>query len=126
MGVWSTPVKDTPDTLEGVAAWVERYCKEAGYKPGCSGLDRSVQLCNGTDCDPGLLVTVYGGAADAGDYFEAFFTSSKRKGQIVGVVVGRSERHPTVWKYGGTRRLLEAFLSTMDVCPARPNQQGCP
>lgn len=120
VGVWSTPVKDTPETLEGVAAWVENLCQEA--YDDCSGLDRSRSeaLCNGTDCDPGLLVT-----SDSG-YVEAFFTGGKHKGQMVSVVVGRSERHPTVWKYGGARRLLEAFLATMDVCPARPNQQGCP
>ncbi len=120
VAVWSSPAKDTPETLEGVAAWVEQYCKLAGKS--CSGLDRSVPLCNGTGCDPGLLVTV------DGDFVEAFFTGGKHKGQMIGVEVGRPESAEPVAKYGGARRLLEGFLSGMGVCPARPDQSqpGCP
>ena len=75
----------TPETLEGIASWAERYCKQAGAS--CSGLDRSVPLCNGTDCDPGLLVTV------DGDFVQAFFTGGKHKGQMIVVEVGRPEWH---------------------------------
>jgi hypothetical protein len=64
VAVWSAPAKDTPQTPEGVAAWVEQYCKLAG-RSSCSGLDRSVPLCNGTNCDPGLLVTVDGDSVEA-------------------------------------------------------------
>lgn len=120
VAVWSAPAKDTPETLEGVAAWVEQYCKLAGKS--CSGLDRSVPLCNGTDCDPGLLVTV------DGDFVEAFFTGGKHKGRMIAVEVGLPESAEPVAEYGGARRLLEGFLSGMGVCPARPDQSqpGCP
>lgn len=120
VAVWSAPAKDTPETLEGVAAWVNTYCKLAGAS--CSGLDRSVPLCNGTDCDPGLLVTV------DGEFVEAFFTGGTHQGRMIVVEVGLPERAENVAKYGGARRLLEGFLSGMGVCPARPDQApaGCP
>ena len=113
VAVWSAPATDTPETLEGVAAWVEQYCKLAGRS--CSGLDRSVPLCNGTDCDPGLLVTDDG-------FVEAFFTGGKHKGRMIAVEVGLPEWAEPVAEYGGARRLLEGFLSGMGVCPARPDQ----
>lgn len=120
VAVWSAPAKDTPETPEGVATWVEQYCKLAGNS--CSGLDRSVPLCNGTDCDPGLLVTV------DGDFVEAFFTGGKHKGRMIAVEVGLPESAEPVAEYGGARRLLEDFLSGMGVCPAQPDQSqpGCP
>ena len=120
VAVWSAPAKVTPETTEGVAAWVEQYCKVGGKS--CSGLDQSVPLCNETDCDPGLLVTV------DGDFVEAFFTGGKHEGRIVAVEVGLPESASPVAEYGGSRRLLEGFLSGMGVCPARldQSQPGCP
>ena len=29
VAVWSTPVNDTPETPDGIAAWVKQYCKQA-------------------------------------------------------------------------------------------------
>lgn len=121
VAVRSAPAQDTPETLEGVAAWVERYCTLAGKS--CSGLDRSVPLCNGTDCAPGLLVTV------DEEFVEAFFTGGTHKGRMIGAEVGVPEGHPNAAEYGGARRLLEGFLSGLGVCPARPDDQapaGCP
>lgn len=120
VAVRSAPAKDTPETREGVAAWVERYCTLTGRS--CSGLDRSVPLCNGTDCDPGLLVT------DDSDFVEAFFTGGKHEGRMIAVEVGLPESAEPVAEYGGARRLLEGFLSGMGVCPAHPDQSppGCP
>jgi len=119
--VWSTPAKDTPATLEGVAAWVEKYC-ELSAKFSCPGvLDRAVPLCNESDCHSGLLETFT-------DESQAFFTGGDHEGQLVVIAVWRPELDDTVKKYGGARRLLEGFLSGMDVCPARPDQTppGCP
>jgi hypothetical protein len=120
VAVRSAPAKDTPETPEGVAAWVEQYCKLAGKS--CSDLDRSVPLCNGTDCDPGLLVTI-----DTA-FVEAFFTGGKHNGRMIAVEVGLPESAEPVAEYGGARQLLEGFLSGMGVCPARPDQApvGCP
>jgi len=120
VAVWSTPVTATPETLKDVASWVKRYCKQTGGS--CSDLDRSVPLCNGTDCDPGLLVT------DDDEFVQAFFTDGKHKGRMIVMEVGLPESHQNAAKYGGSRRLLEGFLSEMGVCPARPDQApaGCP
>jgi hypothetical protein len=122
VAVWATPARDTPQTLEGVGAWVEQYCQHAGSP--CPGVkDQAVPLCNERwDCHPGLLVPF------AGREFRAFFTGGDFGGQMVGVDVGRPDWHESLAKWGGARRLLEAFLSTMDVCPARPGQMppGCP
>ena len=62
---------------------MKRYCKQTGGR--CSGLDRSVPLCNGTDCDPGLLVT------DDDDFVQAFFTDGKHKGRMIVMEVGLPE-----------------------------------
>jgi hypothetical protein len=120
VAVWSAPANDTPETPEGIATWVEQYCKLGGHS--CSGLDRSLPLCNGIDCDPGLLVT------DDSDFVEAFFTGGKHQGRIVAVEVGLPEWAEPVAEFGGARRLLEGFLSGMGVCPAQPDQSqpGCP
>ena len=65
--------------------------------------------------------------ADGRDYFYGFFTGDSHRDRIVIVGVHRPDGDPTLIPYGGSRRLLEAFLSTMDVCPAvRPDQAGCP
>ena len=118
--VWSTPAKDVPATLEGVTAWVRKYCDHGGSS--CIDLDRAVPLCNGTDCQSGLLVGFNGVE------FEAFFIGGKHKDTMVGVSVGLPEGHENAAKYGGARRLLEGFLAGMGVCPAQPDQtqKGCP
>ena len=120
--VWSTPAEEMPETSEGVATWVEEYCEASGHS--CPGiLDRAVKLCKERwDCHPGLLVPF------ANQESHAFFTGGSYAGRIVGAAVWRPEDHESVAPYGGARRLLEAFLSTMDVCPAQPGQppNGCP
>lgn len=119
VAVWSAPAQDTPETPEGVAAWVEQYSKQVGKSS--SALDRSVPLCNGMNCDPGLLVTDDG-------FVEAFFTGGKHPGRMIAVEVGLPEWAEPVAAFGGARRLLEGFLSGMGVCPAGPDQApvGCP
>ncbi|HSN43089.1 MAG TPA: hypothetical protein VLR88_03425 [Propionibacteriaceae bacterium] len=113
--VFSTPIRDTPETLDGVAAWVEKYCQTKNAS--CSGRESAVPLCNERkDCHPGLLVTV------DGRFYEAFFTGGFHRGKMVGVLVHLADGHESLEPYGGTRRLLEGFLSTLDVFPARPDQ----
>ena len=121
VAVYSTPAKDTPETLEGLATWFEQACTQTGSS--CPGiLDRAEPLCNERDCHSGLLMHESGN-----QYFQALFTGGDHEGQIVGVVVGVEESARQVAEFGGARRLLEGFLSTMDVCPARPDQPpGCP
>jgi len=103
----------TPESLEGVEAWAEQYCQESA-NTSCTDIgDRAVPLCNERwDCHPGLLVPF-------DEDVQAFFTGGDYGQRMVVVVVWRPESH-------GSRALLEAFLSTMDVCPARPGPpSGC-
>ncbi len=119
--VWSTPAKGMPETPEGVAAWIEKYCQHIDEP--CPGVqDRAAPLCHTKDlCHPGLLVET------PNREFRAFFTGGEHAGQIVGVAIWRPEWDQPVAKYGGARRLLEGFLSGMDVCVKKASQvpSGC-
>jgi len=99
-----------------VEAWVEAYCEASANTP-CTGIaDRAVPLClEWRDCHPGLLVAFK-------DDVQAFFTNGSPGAPMVVVAVWWAESAPAVAPYGGSRRLLEAFLSTMCVWPedARP------
>ena len=120
--VWSASAEDMPETTEGLMSWVEGYCQL--NDPPCQvSSDSTVRLCHERfDCHPGVLVPI------DGQQFRAFFTGGDYQGRVIGVAVWRPEWDVTVEPYGGARRLLEAFLSTMDVCPAQPGQppNGCP
>jgi hypothetical protein len=53
------------------------------------------------------------------DDVQAFFSGGIYDGDTMTVVaVWRGERDRSVARYGGAQRLLEAFLSTMQVWPA--------
>jgi hypothetical protein len=110
----ATPIKSYAD----MAAWVAQYCQQAGY-PSCDeAIARATPLClEFWDCHPtGLLVPFE-------DDVQAFVTGTDiitnpgwppAEGMTV-VVVWRPDSHPSVAEYGGAKRLLAAFLSTMDV-----------
>jgi hypothetical protein len=109
---WSVPFQYANDeTYEEVWAWVQSYCEAAGST--CDSIrDLAVPLCiEVRDCHPGLLV--YGDGHDT----QAFFSGGRYSGQMVVVSIWRSDVDPAVAPYGGGRRLLEAFLSTMCVWP---------
>jgi hypothetical protein len=113
VSAWSVPTP-TPESSEGVMAWVDEYCQ--GPSSSCADLeDRAVPLCNERrDCHPGVLVPFEGDV-------QAFFTGGSHQGRMVVVAVWRPESHPSVADHGGSRALLQAFLSTMGVCPAPPD-----
>jgi hypothetical protein len=122
VSAWSVALDpDTVQTWADVEAWVEQYCQQTD-QPFCTGIHgRAVELClEFRDCHPGLLVPF------ANDV-QAFFTGGDYGDQMVVVVVWRPDSDPSVAQYGGARRLLEAFLSTMWVCP-RPGitLESCP
>ncbi len=104
------------DGVIDVEAWVEAYCQKSRNTP-CVGIaDRAVSLClEWRDCHPGLLV-------EFNDDVQAFFTNGSPGSPMVVVAVWWGDAAPAVAPYGGSRRLLEAFLSTMCVWPedARP------
>jgi hypothetical protein len=131
VSVWSMPLDsarttecvDTSDrgcveSIEYLQAWVEAYCRESKNTP-CTGIaDRAVELClEKRDCHPGLLVRFQ-------DDVQAFFSGGIYDADAMTVVaVWRGEQDPSVARYGGAQRLLEAYLSTMQVWPA-PTPRG--
>jgi hypothetical protein len=116
VSVWKAPLDPgtSIDSHADIAAWVKEYC-QANTAP-CSGIDdRAVELCvEKWDCQPGLLVPF---EFDTQAFFSHVpFEGPDRTMTIVAVWVGESS--PAVARYGGSQRLLEAFLSTMYVWPA--------
>ena len=120
VSAWLIPVDpgtnfEPGTTVEGWAAvesWIkEVYCPKTD--PRCTVTrDQAVPLClEKRDCHPGLLIL-------GPDEVQAFFKGTDLGEQMVAVTVWRPDEDPSVTPYGGSRRLLEAFLSTMAVWPA--------
>ena len=120
VSVWQVPLDPgtSIDFIGDVEAWVEEYCEETGNTP-CIGIDdRAVELClEKWDCHPGLLVPFRN---DVHAFFSAGFYDA---GAMTVVAIWRGESAPAVAEYGGSQRLLEAFLSTMAVWPASTPRQ---
>ena len=115
VSVWNAPLEESVrmESTEDILQWVEDYCEGSGSTP-CTGIaDRAVELClERRDCHPGLLVPFDGDVA-------AFFSGGIYDPEAMTVVtVWRPEDARSVRPYGGARRLLEGFLSTMQVWPA--------
>ena len=115
VGVWSAPLdRGTRITSTAdIETWVEDYCRAAKNTP-CTGIhERAVELClEKRDCHPGLLVPFKNDV-------HAFFSGGIYDAEAMTVVaVWRPETDSSVARYGGSQRLLEAFLSTMQVWPA--------
>lgn len=110
--VFAVPFHPDKETVTDVRAWIQDYCEDAIET--CTGIDdRAVDLCvEKRDCHPGLLVP-YATNVDA------YFTGGHYNSQLVVVSVRRNDSNITVQgRYGSFQRLLEGFLSTMDVWPA--------
>ncbi|WP_457252564.1 hypothetical protein [Pedococcus sp. P5_B7] len=119
VSVWNAPLD--PDTRQEtyayLLAWVEDYCVKSGDSP-CTGIDnRAIQLClEPRDCHPGLLVPF------DHDVLAFFGGGDSQRDAMTIVAVWRPEWDDSVRPYGGARKLLEAFLATMDVRPnTRPS-----
>ncbi len=113
VSVWKAKLDSrTQETAADIETWVEGYCEKSRNTP-CTGIpDRAVDLClEKWDCHPGLLVPFH-------DDVQAFVTGGISGQWITIAAVWQAESAPAVEEYGGSRRLLEAFLSTMHVWPA--------
>lgn len=115
VGVFAAPLEPGTriESTADIEAWVADYCRAEGNTP-CTGIhERAVELClEKWDCHPGLLVPFK-------DDVQAFFSGGIYDAEAMTVVaVWRPESDPSVAPYGGSRRLLEGFLSTMQVWPA--------
>lgn len=115
VSVWNAPLEASSreESIDYLVSWVEDYCEESGNTP-CTGIaDRAVELClEKWDCHPGLLVPFKHDV-------QAFFSGGIYSQDAMTVVaVWKPESSPDVEQYGGAQRLLEAFLSTMQVWPS--------
>jgi len=112
LSVWSVPFGGRDAGPERFEAWIEDFCQTTGSTP-CAGIhDRAVALCiERRDCHFSLLVPF-------DDDVQAFLSGGVYPSDCMTVVaVWRGQGDPTVATYGGSRQLLEAFLSTMSVWP---------
>lgn len=103
--VWSTPYAGER-SLASVQRWAERYCAESGGTRCATLGERSVRLCSGSGCLPGLLVPFQ-------RKVQAFFLGGAHGERLHSVAIWRTEYW--VADRGTARELLGAFLSTMDV-----------
>jgi hypothetical protein len=114
VSAWAAPI-DPATRKESTAylvAFAQDYCEQSGNSP-CTGIaDRAVELCvEKRDCHPGLLVPFK-------EDVQAFFSGGSYPTDVMTIVaVWRPEWDNSVRPYGGARKLLESFLSTMDVWP---------
>ncbi|MGI8928299.1 MAG: hypothetical protein ACR2H0_02365 [Candidatus Limnocylindrales bacterium] len=120
VSAWSVPLDPgtvVDETYEEVQGWISDYCQVRG-SPTCNGtLDAAVHLCvEVRDCHPGLLLV--------SEQWEvqAFFCCGIYSDQMLVVTIWWGDGDPALARYGGGRRLIEAFLSPMCVWPedARP------
>ena len=103
VNAWSVAV--APGT--SLDAWILAYCTATGGA-SCSGLaDQTFPAT--MDGHPGSLVII--------DSPQAFFLVDDR---IYAVACYRTDDDPSVAKYSGARRLVEAYLSTMRLLPGGP------
>ena len=108
------PFRGCVESLDYLMSWAADYCEASGISSSCTGIeDRAVELClEKWDCHPGVLVPFE-------SQVQAFFSGGIYNADAMTVVaVWRGESDPSVARFGGARRLLEGFLSTMAVWPA--------
>ena len=119
VSVWIVPGPVPEESSEAIEAWVKSYCAKTDLT-SCDVIhDRAEQLCiEIRDCHPGLLVSFDGTV-------QAFTSGGISAPGGVTVVSVRQDADAATAPYGGSKRLLEAFLGTMGVWPEdrRPTPQ---
>lgn len=124
VSVWNVPLDPgtSIDSTADIEAWVKEYCQatqttQATTLTPCSGIDDdAVELCvEKWDCHPGLLVPF---EFDVQAFFSGGAYEEGPDHAMTVAAVWWGESFPAVAPYGGSQRLLEAFLSTMYVWPA--------
>lgn len=112
---------------EELQAWVEDYCPRTDLK-GCAGIaDRLVPMCvEFRDCHAGALLVPFETEIQAfviSPPTDPSYSGDFRDRAVITIVsVWRADDDPSVARYGGAQRLLEAFLQTMNVWPTEENR----
>ena len=114
VSAWLVPFGpvEPEQSWESVEAWIEGYCPKTDLQ-SCGVIHAQAEhLCvEIRDCHPGLLVPFENGVQ------AFFFGGVSEEGGMTVVSVWWDERAAATAKYGGSKRLLEAFISTMNVWP---------
>ena len=106
-----------------IVDWAERYCEVAELSPCTRLAERAVPLCiEKWDCHPALLVEF--------DEGPVAFVSGGIFPEPRVIAIWHPESDPQLQPYGGARKLLEAYLLSVGVCPdgggGNPRGVGCP
>jgi hypothetical protein len=115
VSAWLVPFEagEQPEqSWEAVETWIESYCPKTDIT-SCDAIPaRAEHLCvESRDCHPGLLVP-YDGEVQA-----YFFGGVSQEGGMTVVSVWWEDNAAATARFGGSRRLLEGFLETMNVWP---------
>jgi hypothetical protein len=96
------------ESVADIETWAERFCEVTGNSQ-CDGVpERALPMClEYRDCHPAAMVRY---ESDV----QAYFTGGGEGDPLVVVVVWRQDLHPTTARYGATRLLLQALLSTIN------------
>ncbi|MFA4841399.1 MAG: hypothetical protein WC580_06800 [Agrococcus sp.] len=115
MSAWTAPYAGE-QSLAGVHRWVDDYCRR--HEEPCGTDGTRVPLCNGRGfCQPGLLLLE--------EFPQAVFIGGVQSRSMTVIASGRQRDWP-IAGYGSALEVLEAFLSTMDVCRiGEQNALGC-
>ena len=127
VSAWEIPLDSGAnlDSRAELLSWISDYCTRSGGS-GCAGIqDRAVPFCNERrDCHVAFLVPFDDSPPLA---WTGTFAGGSFDGTVLVTAVWRAENGPEVAPYGGARRLLEAFLSTMNIVTATGDQlEGWP
>jgi hypothetical protein len=113
VSAWTVPMEPGQiiESWSDVEAWARTYCERTA-NTGCTTIhDRVVPMCiEKRDCHPALLVPFK-------DDVQAFGTGGVLPEGMLVIAVWWGESAVATAPYGGSQRLLEGFLSTLNVWP---------
>jgi len=113
VSAWSVPLEpgQTIESWGDVEAWATTYCERTGSTECAAIRGRVVPMCiEKRDCHPALLIPFK-------DDVQAFGAGGVLPEGMLVMAVWRGESAAITAPYGGSQRLLEGFLSTMNVWP---------
>jgi hypothetical protein len=117
VSAWRVPadIAAIENSTAALIAWVEVFCDSTEYYEPCDGIaERAIPMCRErADCHPDAVMVPFD------DDVVAFFVGADDA--LTVVHVWRPDADPTAAQYGGSIRLLQGFLETMNVVP-KPGQ----
>jgi hypothetical protein len=112
VSAWRVPLTEAQmnQSWPDVEAWAKVYCEQTKNTDCATIHDRVAPMCvEKRDCHPALLIPFK-------DDVQAFANGGDAGTGLV-VAVWRGESAPATASYGGSQRLLEGFLETLNIVP---------